>query len=42
MESEEIKVFLSDSLMKLSTKPSSLEEMQQTKDAYLEIKGKQK
>lgn len=40
--SEEVSSFLTHSLVKLSKKPSSLEEMQQTKADYLEIKGKQK
>ena len=33
---------MNESLLRLSKKPSSLEEMQQTKNAYLEIKGRQK
>lgn len=41
-DSKDIQNFLQNSLIKLSKKPSSIEEMQQTKNAYMEIKGKQK
>ena len=42
IETEEIHEFLSSSLLRLSKKPQSLEEMQQTKNVYLEIKSRQK
>jgi len=42
LETKEIKDFLDDSLLKLSRKSTTLEETQQSKNTYLEIKMKQK
>lgn len=41
-ENKEIEEFLKDSLVKLAQKPKSMEEMQQTKAVYMEIKIRQK
>ena len=40
-ETKEVEAYLGDSLEKLTKKPESLEEMQQTKNVYLEIKMQQ-
>ncbi len=41
-DTKEIDNYLRQSLAQLATKPTSVEQMQQTKNTYMNIKGKQK